>query len=192
MKREPLISIVVFALLVALGVATRWLSDALQPTLSNFTATGAVAMFAGYFFRNKLAAVLAPLAVMVVSNFWLKPYETFGQFAVVFIALLAPVAIGMLLQRKLTAVRVIGGSLASSLSFYAITNFAEWPFNNLYPHTFAGLVESYVAGLPFFRKTLGGDLFFTAAIFGTYWAVATAGVLASRNRLPSLSQSAAK
>ena len=49
---------------------------------------------------------------------------------------------------------------------------------DLYPHTLAGLAESYVAGLPFFRNTLVGDLFFTGVIFGTYWAFSRSSALA--------------
>jgi hypothetical protein len=184
MKRESLTNIVVFCLLVALGVATRWMSDAFKPELSNFTAIGATALFAGYFFTNRLAAILVPLAVMVVSNLCLQPYNNFGQFAIVFIALLLPVAIGMFLRRKLNVWTVLGGSLASSITFFLLTNFAEWAFYDLYPHNAAGIFNSYIAGLPFFGKTLAGDLFFTAVIFGVYWAAVTTRVLMPRYEVP--------
>jgi hypothetical protein len=184
MKRDSIINISVFCLLVALGVATRWMSDAFKPTLSNFTATAAVAYFAGYFFRNKLAAVITPLAVIAISNFCLQRFDTIGQFAVVYVALLVPVLFGTLLRRKYNVATVIGGSLASSICFFLLTNFAEWPFNNLYPHTLDGLVQSYVAAIPFFRNTLFGDLFFTAATFGTYWAVSRSDDVVVPSRKP--------
>jgi hypothetical protein len=181
MKRESITNVLVFCLLVAVGVATRWVSDAFQPTLSNFTATGAVALFAGYYFRNKLAAFLTPLAVIAISNFALKPFNNFGQFAIVYVGLIIAVLIGVLVRRKYNAGTVIGGSLASSLAFYLLTNFADWPFNDLYPHNFAGLIESYVAGIPFFRNAVVADLLFTGVIFGIYWAVSRSGAtVASR------------
>jgi hypothetical protein len=183
MKRESITNVLVFCILVAVGVATRWISDAFQPTLSNFTATGAVALFAGYYFRNKLAALLTPLAVIAISNFALKPFNDVGQFAIVYVALVVAVLIGALVRRRYNAGTVIGGSLASSLSFYFLTNFADWPFNKLYPHTLSGLVESYVAGIPFFRNTLVGDLFFTGVIFGTYWAVSRAGAVVANRKM---------
>jgi hypothetical protein len=37
----------------------------------------------------------------------------------------------------------------------------------MYPRTFSGLMSSYVAGLPFFRRGIEGDLLFTAAMFAT-------------------------
>jgi hypothetical protein len=36
----------------------------------------------------------------------------------------------------------------------------------MYPKTLGGLTAAYVAGLPFFRNDLAGDLFFTAVFFG--------------------------
>jgi len=72
MKRETIANVLVFCLLVILGVATRWISEANYPKLSgiavnepsdfavdwagNFTAIGAIALFAGYFFRPRIAA----------------------------------------------------------------------------------------------------------------------------------------
>jgi hypothetical protein len=36
----------------------------------------------------------------------------------------------------------------------------------MYPKTVSGLLTCYVAGLPFFRSAVVGDLLFTAAMFG--------------------------
>jgi hypothetical protein len=38
----------------------------------------------------------------------------------------------------------------------------------MYAPTWAGLVECYVLAIPFFRNTVGGDLFFVAVMFGAY------------------------
>jgi hypothetical protein len=62
--------------------------------------------------------------------------------------------------------RVGGASLASSVSFFVVSNFAVWACWNMYPKTLAGLMTSYAAGIPFFRHTLEGDLVFTALMFG--------------------------
>jgi hypothetical protein len=37
----------------------------------------------------------------------------------------------------------------------------------MYPRTVNGLLGSYAAGLPFFRREIVGDLLFTAAMFAT-------------------------
>jgi hypothetical protein len=177
MKRETRVNLLVFCSLVVLGISTRWLSDAFQPTLSNFTAIGATALFAGFFFANRLAAFLVPMAVMVISNLCLHQYNNLRQMLVVFIALLLPVLLGMVLRRRLKFWTVAASAVATSVTFYLITNFADWAFYDLYPHTWAGVIDGYIAGIPFFGRTLASDLFFTGLIFGTYWLAVSAGAL---------------
>ena len=63
-------------------------------------------------------------------------------------------------------VRVVGAALASSVSFFLVSNFAVWAAWQMYPKTFPGLMMSYAAGLPFFRGTVESDLFFSIAFFG--------------------------
>lgn len=180
MNRQLLTSVVVFCLLLGLGVATRWIAAENQPDMTNFTAIGATALFAGYFFRSRFGAFLVPLAVMVVSNLCLRQYNNFGQLAVVYVALLLPVAFGMLLRRNLRWWTVTAGAVASSVAFFLITNFADWAFYNLYPHTAAGLIEGYVAAIPFFRNTLASDLLFSGLFFGTHWLAVSAGIVPRR------------
>ena len=38
----------------------------------------------------------------------------------------------------------------------------------MYAHTAAGLIDCYVAALPFFRNTLFSDLVYTALLFGGF------------------------
>ncbi len=64
------------------------------------------------------------------------------------------------------AVRIMGSSLAGSVSFFVISNFAVWAAWDMYPRTFAGLMTCYDAGIPFFRHAVVGDLLFTAVMFG--------------------------
>jgi hypothetical protein len=62
----------------------------------------------------------------------------------------------------------VGAALASSVSFFLISNFAVWAaWPEMYPRSFNGLMMSYAAGLPFFRGTVESDLFFSIAMFGT-------------------------
>jgi hypothetical protein len=195
MKRELKTNLLVFCVLVALGVITRWISeanyvklpnpagDATEITdvgLANFTAIGACALFAGFFFRQKAAAFLLPLAIMVISNLCLRKYNNYGQMAIVYVALLLPVAFGMLVRRRPRVWSVAAGALASSVTFYIIPNFAEWAFYDLYPHTASGLIEGYVAAIPFFRNTLASDALFSGLIFGTYWLAVSSGILKAR------------
>src|SRR3989338_480383 len=62
--------------------------------------------------------------------------------------------------------RVFGASLLGSILFFLITNWAVWAFGELYTKDLGGLLMSYTMGLPFFRNTLLGDLFYVAVFFG--------------------------
>ncbi len=70
------------------------------------------------------------------------------------------------LQSTKDWLRVGGAALASSLSFFIVSNFGVWAAWPTYPKTLAGLMTCYAAGIPFFRHTLEGDLLFTAVMFG--------------------------
>jgi len=65
---------------------------------------------------------------------------------------------------------VAAGSFASAVLFFVVTNFATW----LSARAGVGdactqsLTACYVAGIPFFKGTLAGTLFWSAALFGGF------------------------
>lgn len=73
---------------------------------------------------------------------------------------------------------VIFGS-AVSMMFFLWTNFGVWALGDgmAYPHTLAGLIESYVAGIPFFRTMLVANLVLPPAVYAVTIA------LTGRNRM---------
>jgi hypothetical protein len=70
--------------------------------------------------------------------------------------------------KKVSVKNLIFASVTASVSFFAITNFGVWALGTLYPKTPAGLMESYIAAIPFFQNSLLGDLFFVGVMFGVY------------------------
>jgi len=74
--------------------------------------------------------------------------------------------LGTSLRENSNWLRVGGAALASSVSFFIVSNFAVWAAWNMYPKSLAGLMTCYAAGLPFFRHTVAGDMLFTALAFG--------------------------
>jgi hypothetical protein len=61
---------------------------------------------------------------------------------------------------------VPAASVTGSLIFFVLTNFAVWAFGTIYSFDWQGLVQCYVAALPFLDKTVIGDLFWNAVLFG--------------------------
>ncbi len=86
----------------------------------------------------------------------------------VYAGFLAIVIIGQIIRKNPTMLAAIGGSLVGSILFYLITNAAVWYGSPYYVQDLSGLLNSYAAGVPFFRNTLAGDLAFTTVFFGSY------------------------
>ena len=108
-----------------------------------------------------LAASDVALTKLVYSYpFTWDHYVTFAWYAAV-------LWLGTRLGAKTKFIPVIGAALASSVSFYLITNLAAWAWLDMYPKNLNGVMMSYVAALPFFRNALAGDLIFTLAMFAT-------------------------
>ena len=187
-KRQNFVEGVLFVLLVLVGAQLRiWRQD-----LPNFAPVAALAMFAGYYFRSWLLALCLPLSIMAISDLSIGGYD-WRMMAVVYAMLALPVAFRTLLRRHLSLDRgglrsaslavtgLVGCSLASSLLFFLVTNFGCWLWFDMYEHSVVGLARCYTLALPFFRYTLGGDLFFAVLLFSGY-AIASQVRLASRAR----------
>src|SRR2546428_14143936 len=91
------------------------------------------------------------------------------MMACVYPAVVAVTAMGRRLQNRKSAARVIGTATVGSIVFFLIPNLGSWfAMTEDYPRTLAGLVDCYIAGLPFFRNTLIGDLAYTSLLFGGF------------------------
>jgi len=153
--------------IVLAAAATR-----LLPHPPNFTAMTALALFGGARFSDRRLAIGLPLLALLLSDlalglYWQWDFRAIqGQMWVQYLCFLGIVCMGFALREARGAFRVGAMALAASCMFFVVTNFAEWLFQPWYPKTVAGLAASYVAGIPFFRNTLIGDLFYTALMFG--------------------------
>ena len=150
----------------------------LMPHWWNFSPVEAVALFGGAYFGSRSLAVAVPLLAMLASDLMLAAINGglyaswFGNpgFWLVYLCIALSAVLGFGLRGKVGSVRVLGFSLAGSVLFFLVTNFAAWAFQvtPLYPMNAAGLMASYVAGIPFFKWTLLGTLFYSALLFGGF------------------------
>lgn len=136
------------------------------PHAPNFAPIGAMALFGGAKL-NKKYALIVPLAVMLVSDYFIGFYS-WQIMASVYGSFLIYGLLGLWVRKNESWLKIGGATLAGSILFFLITNGAVWAFGSMYPHTFGGLIACYAAGLPFWRNTLLGDIFFTAVFFGLY------------------------
>ena len=152
-------------LFVVLAVAVRFM-----PHPWMFTpVTGSLLFFGARGPRRRLwipfvllcASDVALTKLVYAYPFTWDHYVTFAWYAAV-------LWLGTRLGAKTKWVPVIGAALASSVSFFLISNFAVWAaWPEMYPRGWNGLMMSYAAGLPFFRGTVESDLFFSLTMFGT-------------------------
>jgi uncharacterized protein DUF6580 len=176
--------------LVALDIVAR-----LAPHAPNVTPVAASALFAGMVLRSRALALAVPLAAMLVSDLVVGAYD-WRIMGVVYAALALPALLGMWGRAWRPVVVLAPLVLASSLLFFATTNFAVWAFSGMYAHDLHGLVHCYVAALPFLYHTVAGDVLWTTLLFGGWWsakfllAPAPGGVLNAASRywrlLPSI------
>ena len=141
----------------------------LIPHWPNFTPIAAIALFGGTFLKRKDLAFLVPVAAMLLSDLIIGFHSTMLP---VYLSFIAIVAFGLILQRRLTVVNTLAASLSASVLFYLVTNFASWSSGIMpYPMNIAGLMQSYIAGLPFLFNGVLGDLFYTSVLFGAVYLV---------------------
>jgi hypothetical protein len=136
-----------------------------------FTPIGAVALFAGTYFKDKWKAFLVPLLVVFVSDLalnyaWLHKFVWFTTNSViVYLCLAIMVVIGMNIK-KVNVTNVVGSSLLAVLIHWLIT---DMPFlYSTYTHDLAGYAQSLIAAIPFERPLLFGNLIFGAILFGGF------------------------
>lgn len=167
----------VWGMLVVCGVLGRlW-----QPEY-NLTPLAALTLFGSLIFTERWLVAVLPLTILTISNVWLPQYNSQVEMIVVYSCLLIPVAFHGWLREKFTfgKLAIIGG--LPSLMFFVITNGVVWIIRRgiAFDDSLAGLVECYTVALPFYRWMLAGDVFYIAAIFGTY---AVCAKLAPRQEL---------
>lgn len=161
----------------------------LIPHWPNFTPIAAMALFGGAYFGRKYLAFAIPLIAMLLSDLVIGFHD--GMIAV-YIAFAITVSIGLLIRNRIRPATVVGASLASSVLFFLVTNFAAWLTSPLlYPATFEGLMSAYAAGLVFFNdgsygisffmNEVMGGLFYNTMFFGAFYL--------AKSRIPALARS---
>ena len=160
-------STIVPDVLLATGLISLDVVARLVPHAPNFTPLAASALFAAAVFRVRILSLAVPLIAMALSDSVLGFYD-WRVMSVVYAAIALPAGMALCAGRLRSPIVVLSLALSSSVVFFVSTNFAVWAFGTTYTHDFAGLSTCYVAALPFFQNTLGGDLCWTCALFGGY------------------------
>ena len=151
-------------LFVVFAFASRFL-----PHPWHFTPVAAALLFFGA--RGSKRQLWFPVALLALSDVILSKY-VYGvslswELLVSWAWYAAIILLGTRLRGNSKPIWIGASALASSVSFFLVSNFAVWAAGAMYPKNFSGLISCYAAGVPFFRNDVLGTLLYTAAMFAT-------------------------
>ncbi len=152
----------------------------LVPHMPNFSPLGVIGLFGAAHFSKKWQAFLIPIAATWLSDLFINnviyaqyyPEFTwfysgfYWQYGSYFLITLLGI---WLYHNQVSIKNVAGGSIGSGLIFFLVSNFGVWASGTMYPADLNGLITCYTAGIPFYKGTLLGDLFYSAVLFGGYY-----------------------
>ncbi len=158
------------------------------PHPPNFAPIGALALFGAAYIRPRWIGFLIPLAAMWLSDLILNNvvhaayYDGFQWIGspLVYLAFGLVFLTGSGILQRVSVPRVLTAALSSSVIFFLISNLDAWIKLGFYPKTAAGLVECYIAAIPFYWYSLAGDLVYCAVLFGSYAYFGRRFVVAAR------------
>lgn len=140
----------------------------------------AMAIFAGAVIKDKKSAFALPLVsmfisdaiyqVLYISELTIMPGFYEGQ-ATNYILFTLLTAVGFLIK-KVSIVNVAVASVAAPTIYFLLSNFLVWLSGTggyQHPQTFNGLMLTMADGVPFYKNSIWGTLFFSAVLFGGYY-----------------------
>ncbi|MGD2159736.1 MAG: hypothetical protein PVG94_01035 [Gammaproteobacteria bacterium] len=137
----------------------------LLPHPPNVSPVAAMALFGGVYFSDKRVAFLVPFLALLLSDFLIGLHDT---MIYVYAGFALTVVIGFWIRQKLNVSRIAFAVIVSSLLFFVISNFGAWLSSGLYPMTTDGLMQAYIAAIPFFQNSLLGNMVFATLLFGGF------------------------
>ena len=149
----------------------------------NFTPIGAMALFSGAKFGRSWKAFLFPLAALFCGDVFVGLYRL---MPVVYFSFCLSVLIGTAFRNRQSLKPLSLATFLGALQFFLVTNFAIWTVGKTYPHSFAGLVTCYVAGIPFFGNTVAGDACYALLLFGGFALVERLSPALRQSEQPAL------
>lgn len=148
------------------------------PHMPNFSPLGAIGLFGAAYFQKKWQMFLIPIAATWLSDLFINNviyaqynpsfvwfyegfYWQYGSYLLITIA-------GIFMLKKVNTPKVITAAFTSTAIFFIVSNFGVWLGSGFYAQNFGGLMNCYVAAIPFLKGTLLGDLVYSGILFGTF------------------------
>jgi len=150
--------------MIILATLTRFI-----PHVHNFSPVYGALLFGGAHLRKRdsiwFPVLLLGVSDIVLTNFIYR--MNIGWAELVQMAAFASIAMtGWILRKHFTALRFGLACFVAPGAFYLISNFGVWLGFHSYPPTLQGLIACYIAGIPFYGRSLASTILFAAILFG--------------------------
>jgi len=169
----------ILAFVIIAAAATRFINFGNFSSWSNFTPIGAMALFGGAYFSDKVKAYGIPLLTlfatdMMVNYIYFQKLVLFYDGAIwVYASFILMVFAGTFLK-KINVVNVLVASLVAVFIHWIVSDIGVVLMaGSIYPKTFGGYLTALMAAIPFERNLLAGNLIYGLLMFGSFeWAKA--------------------
>jgi hypothetical protein len=167
--------IAVFIIVVAVFRVFINMNGQLHP-LTNFSPIGAMALFAGTYFKSRTKAYSFPLITLFISDAVLsltvyKQYShglLYSGWYWVYAAFALMVLAGKLVIKDVTVKNVLIAAFTITFIHWVVSDMGVWLQGSTYPRTAAGLWACLAAAIPFERNFLAGTLVYSGIMFGAF------------------------
>jgi hypothetical protein len=156
--------------------------------IANFSGIGAVALFGGAYFKNRLMTLVMPILVLFISDIGLvfsmgKDYGFYDGWYYTYISFILMILVGKLVIKNVNIQSVIGASLIGVFIHWIVSDFGVWLGASLYPQTLGGFWACLVAAIPYELNFLYGTLGYAAIMFAAYEGLSAKYPVLSRVRV---------
>lgn len=137
----------------------------------------AMALFGGAVIKDRKWAFALPLFSMFVSDILYEVLYQNGLSSIKglysgqwlnYLAMASVVVVGFFMK-KITLVNIFVYSLIAPTWFFLVSNFTVWAGSKTIPQTWAGLMQTYTLGIPFYRQSILATILFSAVFFGAWY-----------------------
>jgi len=141
--------------------------------IAGFSGIGAVALFGGAYFKNKLNAFILPMLALFLSDLGLVftmgvDYGFYQGWYYTYIAFILMIVAGHFLIKKITLGNIVLAAFAGVFIHWIVSDFGVWYGSSLYPQTAGGFWSCLVAAIPYEKNFLYATLGYSVVMFGTF------------------------
>tara|TARA_Y100000768_G_scaffold162010_1_gene121180 strand:+ start:124 stop:525 length:402 start_codon:yes stop_codon:yes gene_type:complete len=113
-------------------------------------------------FRNYYILASIIIASQLISDYFL------GYYSSIFFVYLGYILLAFaskFILKEINFVSIIGTSIISVFIFFLVSNYGVWQMMDIYEYSLSGLIECYIAGIPFLKYSLISTLLYSTTMY---------------------------